>query len=53
MKKHFKNDCSNCLEYPYECDECYSEVKASINPKTRYHHKKRESYKNKYVINNN
>ena len=52
MKKHFKNDSSNCLEYPYECDECYSEVKASINLKTR-HHGKKESCKGKYIINNN
>ena len=52
MKKHFKNDCSNCHEYPYECDECCSEVKASVNLKTR-HHGKKESYKGKYIINNN
>ena len=33
-------------------NECCSEVKASINLKTR-HQGKRESYKGKYIINNN
>jgi len=53
MRKHFKNDCSNCHEYPYECDDCCSEVKASINQKTRHHGKKDPCSRSKYVINNN
>ena len=52
MKKHFKNDCSKCHEYPSECDDCCSEVKASINQKTR-HHGKKDPCRSKCVINNN
>lgn len=52
MKKHFKNDCSHCHEYPYGCDDCYSEVKASINLKTR-RNKKRDTNKSSNVIYNN
>ncbi len=52
MKKHVKNDCAHCLEYPYECDDCCSEVKAIINRKVP-HHRKKEPYKSRYVINNN
>ncbi len=52
MKKHYKNDCSHCHEYPNECDECCSEVRASINLKT-YRNKKRDTNKNINVIYNN
>lgn len=54
MKRHFKHDCSRCQEYPAECDDCYSEVKASINLKPRNRNKKRDSHKNndiEYKIN--
>jgi len=46
MKKHFKNDCSQCHEYPHECDDCYSEAKASMNLKSRCRNKKQDSNKN-------
>ncbi|GAN34645.1 hypothetical protein BROSI_A3188 [Candidatus Brocadia sinica JPN1] len=52
MKKHFKNDCSHCHEYPYGCDDCYSDAKASMNLKAR-RNKKRDSSKNSNVIYNN
>lgn len=52
MKKHFKNDCSNCHEYPYECEECSSEAKALVNRKIS-HRIKKVPYKYKCVINNN
>lgn len=52
MKKHFKNDCSHCREHPYGCDDCYSEVKASINLKSR-RNKRRDTYKSSDVIHNN
>jgi hypothetical protein len=51
MKKHFKNDCSHCHEYPYECDDCYSEVKALMSLKTR-RNKKRNTSRNSKVIYN-
>lgn len=53
MRKRFKNDCSHCQEYPHECDECYSEVKASMNLKTRCRSKRRDSEKDNKIIYNN
>lgn len=52
MKKHYKNDCSYCHEYPDECADCCSEVKAAINLKT-YRNKKRDVNKNQNIIYNN
>lgn len=53
MRKHFKNDCSHCHDYPTECDECYSEVKASMHLKTRCRNKKRDINKDNNLIYNN
>ncbi|MFN3533461.1 MAG: hypothetical protein ACK41Q_13285 [Candidatus Brocadia sp.] len=58
MKKRIKNDCSHCHEYPYGCDDCYSEVKALMNLKTRCNkkqrcNKKRDTNKSGNVIYNN
>lgn len=46
MRKHFKYNCSYCQEYPDECDDCYSKVKASMDLKPRNHNEKRDSRKN-------
>lgn len=54
MRKHFKRDCSHCQEYPAECYDCYSEVKALMNLKPRNRNEKRDSHKNndiEYKIN--
>lgn len=54
MKKHFKEDCKHCNEYPHECDICCGEVKASINLKSRYRNNKKRDFKNTYdVVYNN
>ncbi len=54
MKKHFNGDCSHCNEYPYECDVCCSEVKASIYLKSRYrNNKKRDLKKTNGIVYNN
>lgn len=52
MKKHFKNDCSHCHEYPNECDDCYSDVKV-MNLKNHYRNKKRDNNKNNNILYNN
>jgi len=53
MKKHFKGDCTHCNEYPHECDECCSEVKASVNLKSRYRNKKRDFKNDNAIVYNN
>ncbi|MCF6149581.1 MAG: hypothetical protein E3K37_13090 [Candidatus Kuenenia sp.] len=35
MKKYSKKDCSACIEYPYGCDDCYSEIKTYMTTKNR------------------
>lgn len=49
MSKHLRNDCSHCREYPYGCDDCYAEVKASLRLKTR-RNKKRNTNRGSDVI---
>lgn len=54
MRKHFKHDCPRCQEYPAHCDDCYSEVKASMNLRHRNRNGKKGSRKNndiEYKIN--
>ena len=46
MRKHFKHDCPHCQEYPAQCDDCYSEVKASMNLRYRNRNEKKGSRKN-------
>ena len=35
MKKYSKKDCSICVEYPYGCDDCYSEMKTFMTTKNK------------------
>lgn len=35
MKRYGKKDCSICVEYPYGCDDCYSEMKTFMTTKNK------------------
>ncbi|MDN3515173.1 MAG: hypothetical protein NG747_12340 [Candidatus Brocadia sp.] len=53
MRKHDKNDCSRCHEYPRECDACCSDARASMNLKTHCRNKKKDAHKDNNSICNN
>jgi len=43
MKKYSKKDCTACNEYPYGCDDCYSEIKSYMTIKSRQFLNKRKT----------